>query len=450
MIKLDILLRAQPGPGWLALCIALIAGVAVIDYANGYELSVSILYLAPVFLSAWIFGRQAGVVMSIIAAVFWLLSVLFMNDVYVNPLIHVWDALILFFTLAIFAVIISMLKTALGHADERFVTVLEGLDAAVYVADEEGELLYANEPYRREFGDPGVPLRPPYPGKEGEVHDARRERWYFVQSRAIRWVDGRLVQLHLATDITGQKKMEERSRQQQERLQMTAQLITVGEMASTLAHELNQPLAAIANYNMGCVRRLRSGAWNAGELLAALEKSGKQAERAGRILQRARDLVSRREPRFAACDLNEVIAEVAAMTAIEAEKNSVRVVTDLAAGLPPVRADTVMIEQVVFNLVRNAVEAMRETAPGDRRLVIRTSAGTADTVEVAVADRGHGINPRIEENLFTLFFTTKPRGLGLGLHICRSIIEAHAGRLWFSRDPSGGSIFHFSLPIAPA
>jgi len=229
---------------------------------------------------------------------------------------------------------------------------------------------------------------------------------------------------------------------------MTARLITVGEMASTLAHEINQPLAAIANYNMGCVRRMRAGDWNKDELLAAMEKAGAQAERAGRIIQRVRELVRKREPSFAKCDLNEILEGVTALIEIDAEKSSVRLVLELAAGAPPVRADAVMIEQVIFNLIKNGIEAMQETAIENRRLVIRSVVHAPQTVEVAIADNGPGIDNPLAENLFAPFFTTKPQGMGLGLHICRSIIEMHAGKLWCDRNPSGGSIFHFSLPIA--
>jgi C4-dicarboxylate-specific signal transduction histidine kinase len=257
-----------------------------------------------------------------------------------------------------------------------------------------------------------------------------------------------MVRLHIATDVTERKRSEEFARQQQEKLQMTARLITAGEMASTLAHELNQPLAAIANYNMGCVRRLRSGSWDPQELLEALEKSGAQAERAGRVIQRVREFVRKREPEFAACSINDVVAGVAAMIEIETEKNGSTVRLELAPALPPVRADKVMIEQVVLNLVKNGIEAMQDAPPGQRELTIRSQMGASGAVEVAVADNGRGIPPQLADNLFTPFFTTKPEGMGMGLQICRSIIEMHRGRLWAHRNPARGSTFHFSLPIA--
>jgi C4-dicarboxylate-specific signal transduction histidine kinase len=432
---------------WFILCLMLVVAIAVGDYATGYELSLSILYLGPVFIATWILGRTAGIVFSVISLVAWFVSVDFMGHIYPHPFYHFWEAVIRLVTWIVFAVLLAKLKVALAHSDERFVTVLEGLDAAVYVSDTQtGELLYANEQFRKAFAASAPPQTTNE--NEAEFRDSIAGRWYLIHSRAIRWVDGRLVRLNIATDVTARKQAEELGRQQLEKLQMTSRLITVGEMASTLAHEINQPLAAIANYIMGCVRRLGACGWDARELLEAMEKASAQAERAGTIIQRVREFVRKREPEFAACDLNEIITEVAQMVAIEAEESAVRVKLELEPALRPVRADKVMIEQVVLNLVKNAIESMQDTAPERRRLAIRSSAGAGGGAHAEVADHGLGLPRELEENLFTPFFTTKPQGMGMGLHICRSIIEMHDGRLWASRNPGGGSTFHFSLPAA--
>lgn len=446
MKRLDRYLKPRHKVWWGILCVVLVAAIAVADYATGYEISLSVLFLAPVFIGAWILGRVGGVAMSVLSAVAWYIVFLELHP-HPSGFYHLLDALLRGCTWIIFALVIHELKLALAHADERFVTVLEGLDAAVYVSDmATSELLYVNEQFRKTF-PAGVPPQNEREN-EREVQYGIEKRWYLVRARAIRWVDGRMVQLHIATDVTERKQAEELARQQQDKLQMTARLITVGEMASTLAHEINQPLAAIANYNMGCVRRLRSGNWETEELLDALEKSSGQAERAGRIIQRVREFVRKREPVLAACNVNEVITGVARMIEIEAEKSAVKVKLDLAPALPPARADRVMIEQVILNLVKNAIEAMRDTAHERRQLAIRTAAGAPGTVEIEVADSGRGLPAQLEENLFTPFFTTKPEGMGMGLHICRSIVELHDGRLSADRNPGGGSAFHFSLPAA--
>ena len=324
--------------------------------------------------------------------------------------------------------------------------MLEGLDSAVYVTDPDtGGLLYVNEQFRREFATGA----PPQTEREdqAEFHDGARDRWYLVRTRTIRWVDGRMVRLHIATDLTERKRAEALEREQKEKLQVTARLITAGEMASTLAHELNQPLAAITNYNMGCVERLRAGNWNATELLDAMEKSGAQAERAGRVIQRVRERVRRRNPELAACAINDIISGVMAMLDSEMRASGIRVRLETGADLPR-PADRVMIEQVIFNLARNAIEAMQDTPPARRELTLRLGARRRVAVEVAVIDEGRGIPPELEDNLFTPFFTTKAEGMGLGLQICRSIVEIHQGRLWAQRNLGLGSTFRFCLPAA--
>ena len=447
MKRLDRYLKPRHKARWAILCLVLVAAIAAADYATGYEISLSVLFLAPVFIAAWVLGRAGGVAMAVLCAAAWYLVFLELHPL-PSGFYHLLDALLRGCTWVIFALVIDQLKRALAHADERFVTVLEGLDAIVYVSDPgSSELLYVNEAFRKSFpsGSPPTGAR----GGEEEYLDSATRRWYLTHSRAIRWVDGRMVQLHIATDVTGRRQAEELARQQREKLQMTGRLITVGEMASTLAHEINQPLAAIANYNMGCVRRLRSGSWKSEDLLDALEKSSGQAERAGRIIQRVREFVRKREPEFASCDLNDVVTGVAKMIEIEAEKNGVNLKLDLAPALPPAQADRVMIEQVILNLVKNAIESMPGAEQERRELSIRSSASAHGSVEIEVADNGRGLPLQLQENLFMPFFTTKPEGMGMGLHICRSIIEIHDGRLWATRNPARGSTFHFSLPASP-
>jgi len=228
-------------------------------------------------------------------------------------------------------------------------------------------------------------------------------------------------------------------------MQLTARLVTAGEMATTLAHELNQPLAAISNYSQGCVRRLRSGTWDEAELLDALEKAAAQAERASKVIQRVRAFVGRQEPNLVPCDINEVVGGVSSMIGLEARRSGTSLALDLSEIVPYVHADPLLMEQVILNLTRNALEAMQDTPADERQLTIRSRSNGNNTVEVEVVDRGRGIDPQLEANLFTPFFSTKSHGMGLGLHICRSIVEAHGGHVWVSRNPAHGVTFHFSL-----
>lgn len=277
--------------------------------------------------------------------------------------------------------------------------------------------------------------------KSGERFDALLIEAPLIddQGRHIGWM-GSVV------DVTEQKRAQELARQQQERLQATARLVTMGEMASTLAHELNQPLAAISSYNTGCLNMLEHGSIAPDELTGVLQKIGKQAQRAAQIIRRVHAFVRRSEPKFETVDLNGVIREAVGLVEPDAARRSVGIDVDLADGLPPVLADPVMIEQVAINLIRNGMDAMADTPRRERRLHLATRAEDGMLV-FSVTDRGRGIDPEVAEKLFAPFFTTKEEGMGMGLNICRSIAELHRGRLSFEPNPDGGTIFRFTLPV---
>ncbi|HEX6736514.1 MAG TPA: PAS domain S-box protein [Azonexus sp.] len=253
-------------------------------------------------------------------------------------------------------------------------------------------------------------------------------------------------------DITERKAAEELARQQQEQLQFTARLVTMGEMASTLAHELNQPLAAIASYNTGCLNLLERPGCQPGEIQPALQKIAVQAQRAGRIIRRVHDFVRKSEPKRAPCALREVIEDCLGFIEADARKNHVRVECAIP-DLPPVPADRLMLEQVLLNLMRNGMEAMSETPAKARLLRLEIELGASE-LRISVADHGCGISTDIRDKLFSAFFTTKPEGMGIGLSICRSIIEFHRGRLWAEDNPrsstGSGTIFIFTLPLEAA
>ena len=248
-------------------------------------------------------------------------------------------------------------------------------------------------------------------------------------------------------DITERKRMEEETLRHQERLEQTSRLITMGEMASSLAHELNQPLSAIANYCMGSVNRLKSGDYRREDILAAMEKASAQAERAGKIIRRTREFVKKSEPVRGPAALVEIVEEAIGFAEIEARKAAVAIQVSIPPDLPPVFADRIMIEQVVLNLVKNGIESMQQTPPDARALNLAARLDGEGMVEVTVADRGCGMTDDQVERLYTPFFTTKAEGMGMGLNICRSIVEFHDGRLWVQPNPGGGSVFRFTLPV---
>ena len=362
-------------------------------------------------------------------------------------------------------------RAALEAAQDRFAAVLEGLDAAVFVADwASDEILFANRAFKRIYGFDAVgqraaalgvprPISPEPEGAhpdaeklprelfDGEVQHPESGRWYHVHEQLSRWVDGRIVRMAIATDITVHQHLRALELQRQVQLHQTARLITMGEMASTLAHELNQPLAAIANYCRGGMSRLEQGRLDEAAVRAVLEKAATQAERAGSILNRIRDFVRKSEPRREAVPLADIVAGAVEIMTPEVKRNNVRLLVDLPADLPRVRADPILIEQVLVNLIRNGIEAMSRTKPAARQIRLQASRQDERHVAVSVIDRGRGLSPEEREQIFTSFFTTKPDGLGMGLKICRSIVEFHEGRLTVDDNPQSGTEFRFTLPV---
>jgi C4-dicarboxylate-specific signal transduction histidine kinase len=262
----------------------------------------------------------------------------------------------------------------------------------------------------------------------------------------------------IATDITPRRKAEELSAAQAERAHSASRLITMGEMASSVAHELNQPLTAINNYCNGMVSRIKGKQINDEDLLAALEKTAKQAQRAGQIIQRIRSFVKRSEPNRTLSDINTMVGEAVELAEIELRRRNVRLTHYVAARLPQLLVDPILIEQVLVNLMKNAAESVDNAhRPSSRRSVElrvmpKPMAGQGDAVEFSVTDTGKGLAPEVLERLYEAFFSTKAEGMGIGLNLCRSIVESHQGRMQAENLYNGSEIsgckFSFWLPMA--
>jgi C4-dicarboxylate-specific signal transduction histidine kinase len=220
---------------------------------------------------------------------------------------------------------------------------------------------------------------------------------------------------------------------------------TAGVLSASIAHEVNQPIAATATNAQSALRFLDGRPPNLEEVRLALADIITDSDRAGRIIGRIRDLIKKAPPHQDRLDINEAIREVIVLTHGEAMKTGVSVKTELAEGLSLIQGDRVQLQQVILNLIINAVEAMSGAGVGSRELLIRTCNAEPDGVHVAVRDSGPGLAPTNLERLFEAFYTTKPSGLGMGLSICRSIIEAHGGRLWATANVPQGAIFQFTL-----
>jgi len=384
-------------------------------------------------------------------------------------------------------------RDQLSASHERFTTVLEGLDAAVSVLSvQQGELLFANRSYRLWFGaDPtghallagGALTRTPEEAQADadaddtdtnnalpaqtmaeqsgsdprEVYVESLDMWFDVRSRYLQWTDGRLAQMLIATDITVRRHAEALASQQAEKAAVTSRLMTMGEMASSVAHELNQPLTAITNYCNGMVSRVRGDTIQKEDLLTALEKTAKQAQRAGQIIHRIRNFVKRSEPQRQATSAAEVVEDAVELAGIELRRRSVALHTYVAQRLPSMLVDPILIEQVVLNLLKNSAEAIDNASlPASRRhielrVVPKHSPELGGHIEFSVTDMGPGLPEEVLSRMYEAFFSTKVDGMGIGLGLCRSIVESHQGRMraenLYNASAVVGCRFSFTIPV---
>ena len=252
-------------------------------------------------------------------------------------------------------------------------------------------------------------------------------------------------------DIREQKRVEELSRASQERLQATARLVMVGEMATLLSHELNQPLAAISSYAVGTLNLLQQDRQPKDDIAPAMQRIAEQAERAGKVIKSVHDLVRRRQQARETVEPQALLDAIMPLVQLQARKLGVSVKLEVAAGTPGVQCDRTMVEQVLLNLARNAMQAMDQPQFHERELALhvrRADGESGRRVEFSVADAGPGIAPEIRDQLFTPFFTTKAEGMGLGLSLCRTVIEQHGGELRFAAREPRGTVFSFALAVA--
>jgi two-component system sensor kinase FixL len=259
--------------------------------------------------------------------------------------------------------------------------------------------------------------------------------------------DGQPKFVGIVRDATKRKRTEEEIHQTRERLAQFGRLSTLGEMAASLAHELNQPLTAIATYTQACQRLIESGQSDDDEILTALKKCNAQAQRAGEVIRRLRQFVKKKELGRREVSFDELFRDLTVLAEVDARDNGVSLTIDVAKGLPRVLVDAVQIQQVILNLIRNGIDAMMNVNHYDDGISVTVDKSPNDQVRIMVTDHGTGITKEDEKKIFQPFFTTKASGMGLGLAISRSIIESHGGVLSFTKNPSGGTTFHFTLPV---
>ncbi|HLZ01166.1 MAG TPA: sensor protein FixL [Bradyrhizobium sp.] len=365
------------------------------------------------------------------------------------------------------------LRTREGHLQ----SILETVPDAMIVIDGKGIMQFFSSAAERQFGyleqeviGRNVSMLMPEPDRSR--HDGYLARYLTTGERHIIGIgrivtgqrqDGTTFPMHLSVgetqsggapyftgfvrDLTEQQQTQARLQELQSELVHISRLSAMGEIASALAHELNQPLAAISNYMKGSRRLLASSTdLNRSKIENAMDRAAEQAIRAGQIIRRLRDFVARGESEKRVERLSKMIEEAGALGLVGAREQGVRIRFNLDPGYDLVLVDRVQVQQVLVNLFRNALEAMAQSKV--RELIASNKPVHDDMIEVSVSDTGHGFPEDVEKNLFQTFFTTKETGMGVGLSISRSIIEAHGGRMWAESNQAGGATFRFTLPAA--
>lgn len=345
-------------------------------------------------------------------------------------------------------------------AHERFTRVVHSMNSAICVISivkkphTAPHMLFHNAPYARIFGPDVagarrlVALINKSPRISRDIYDDLTGRWFDARMQMLTWTDDTEACMIIATDITNQRETELALEEQMRRAETTQRLVTMGEMASSLAHELNQPLAAISNYAVGATCMIEAGKLSQEDTLVALGKISKQAQRAAAIIKRIRSFAATKktDPQFTAVSPETIVTETMELALIQAAKLNAQIETTIAPNLPDMKGDSVMLEQLLLNLLKNAMEAVQPFPNHTVELnVAKNAAG--DFIEFQIRDHGPGISDENKALLYDAFYSTKSEGMGMGLNICRSIVEVHQGRITITDTPGGGATFTFTIPI---
>jgi PAS domain S-box-containing protein len=369
-------------------------------------------------------------------------------------------------------------EEALRTSEERWRSLFENAPVGIALLGSNGHFVAANPAYQKMVGYSEADLRSLSPvditheddraptlaairaHTEEQPHVDRWEKRYLRKDGDVIWVELSSFLLPVArrkpllsgvaVDITERKRAEQALRDAQADLAHATRLTTMGELAASLAHEINQPLAAIVTNGSAGLRWLNQDPPDLNEVRAAFSRIVRDGARAGDVIRGLRALAKKTGPELANLEINDAIHEVLALTRSELQRHGVVLHTDLLVGDRPAFADRVQLQQVLMNLILNGIEAMRGVAGRPRILTISSEPTEPDGVLVAVADTGPGLDPATADRIFEPFFTTKPHGMGMGLSICRSIITAHGGRLWASPGVPCGTVFRFTVPRVPS
>ncbi|MGF6918479.1 ATP-binding protein [Paraburkholderia sp. 40] len=366
----------------------------------------------------------------------------------------------------------------LGNANARMAAILDNIPDLAWVKDANGRFIAVNravaaangfaEPHDM-IGKTDFDVHPPelartYLRDDVEVMEShgrkRIEEPHVDADGSMRWIETIKTALHdgqghvagtvgIARDVTERRRAAETLRETQMELAHANRVATMGQLAASIAHEVNQPIAATVTHAQAGLRWLSAQPPEMEKVAQGLRRIVKDGNRAADVIGRIRELLRKTTPRNETLDINEAIREVIEITRGEAMKRGALVKTQLADGLPFIEGNRIELQQVLLNLVINAIEAISGASDGAREVLVSTGKADAGCVLVAVCDSGPGFSPESAERLFAPFYTTKSTGLGMGLSISRSIIEAHGGRLWASANPPRGAVFYFTVPVHP-
>ncbi|MBT8443777.1 MAG: PAS domain S-box protein [Gammaproteobacteria bacterium] len=358
--------------------------------------------------------------------------------------------------------------------------IMDAFIEAIIVMDTDGSIERFNEAAENMFGYTageaiGQDISILMPDPDRSNHHRYVERYLATREARIigigremtaRRKDGTMFPMHLAVgevgwhgkvsfiglirNLTDDKLAEERRLRQHTDMITASRLATMGEMAAAMAHEINQPLAAIANYASAAERLLNAGPENTEDVQGALASVKTQAHRAGEIIRTLRSFVKPQVASLEVQDLKSVVEDIRSLAELDARANNIQLTIDVASGLPEIIADGLQIQQVILNLLRNGIDAMLDCGPDDRRLELHGYISSPEEVRVDVIDRGHGIPQAVRDSLFNPFFTTKTSGMGMGLAISQTIVKSHGGKLGFEDNPGGGTTFYVTLPTKVA
>jgi two-component system sensor kinase FixL len=358
----------------------------------------------------------------------------------------------------------------------EFQALLDAAVDAVVIIDEKSTIITFNRAAERMFGyaqsdvlgkDVSLLMAEPHRSKHGayvERYLATGEAHIIGKGREVeaRRANGQVFPVSLAVgeaheggarrfvgiirDLSEQRAAEQRARSLEQRLAHVARFNLMGEMAAGIAHEINQPLSAIATYAQAGQRLLQRGAPDLGMLAEVCSKIDDQVRRAGQVIANLRKFIRKQEIETQPLDVNRVVEDVMTLIEADAHSESIPVHFRPGAGLPKVRADAVQLQQVLLNLTRNSVDAMRGGLGKDRGILIETELTRRGRVCIRVTDHGHGVSPQVGDHIFHPFVTTKREGLGVGLAISKTIVQSYGGTLGYSENPAGGAVFAVELP----